>query len=121
MRTHRLPPPGPGPRRLTGTASLAPAAIKISVLLHCRSVRELSGVGTPRERKLIRREFSRHFGQNPSVVDGIFCAVNSTPDRACSGGDPPLPAERIAIQNDNAGLLQERADAIRLGEALLTS
>ena len=27
---------------------------------------------TPRERELIRREFCRHFGQDPSVADGIF-------------------------------------------------
>ena len=27
---------------------------------------------TPRERELIRREFCRHFGQDPSVADGIL-------------------------------------------------
>ncbi len=43
---------------------------------------------TPRERELIRREFCRHFGQDPSVADGIFLRTwHSGPHK----GEPKIP------------------------------
>ena len=43
---------------------------------------------TPRERDLIRREFCRHFGQDPSVADGILLRTwHSGPHR----GEPKVP------------------------------
>ena len=47
---------------------------------------------TPRERDLIRREFCQHFGQDPSVADGIFLRTwHSGPHR----GQPKIP---LAVQ-----------------------
>jgi hypothetical protein len=47
---------------------------------------------TPRERDLIRREFCRHFGQDPSVADGIFLRTwHSGPHK----GGPKIP---LAVQ-----------------------
>jgi hypothetical protein len=47
---------------------------------------------TPRERELIRREFCRHFGQDPSVADGIFLRTwHSGPLK----GRPKIP---LAVQ-----------------------
>ena len=47
---------------------------------------------TPRERELIRREFCRHFGQDPSVADGIFLRTwHSGPHK----GEPKIP---LAVQ-----------------------
>ena len=43
---------------------------------------------TPRERELIRREFCRHFGQDPSLADGILLRTwHSGPHR----GQPKIP------------------------------
>jgi len=48
---------------------------------------------TPRERELIRREFCRHFGQDPSVADGVFLRTwHSGPRR----GQPKIP---LAVQS----------------------
>jgi hypothetical protein len=47
---------------------------------------------TSRERELIRREFCRHFGQDPSLADGIFLRTwHSGPHR----GEPKIP---LAVQ-----------------------
>jgi len=47
---------------------------------------------TPRERELIRREFCRHFGQDPSLADGILLRTwHSGPHR----GEPKIP---LAVQ-----------------------
>ena len=47
---------------------------------------------TPRERELIRREFCRHFGQDPSVADGILLRTwHSGPLK----GQPKIP---LAVQ-----------------------
>ena len=47
---------------------------------------------TPRERELIRREFCRRFGQDPSVADGIFLRTwRAGPHR----GQPKIP---LAVQ-----------------------
>ena len=47
---------------------------------------------TPRERELIRREFCRRFGQDPSVADGIFLRTwHSGPPK----GEPKIP---LAVQ-----------------------
>ena len=47
---------------------------------------------TPRERELIRREFCSHFGQDPSVADGILLRTwRSGPHR----GEPKIP---LAVQ-----------------------
>jgi hypothetical protein len=43
---------------------------------------------TPRERELIRRELCRHFGQDPSVADGILLRTwRAGPHR----GEPKVP------------------------------
>ena len=48
---------------------------------------------TLRERELIRREFCRHFGQDPSLADGIFLRTwHSGPHR----GQPKIP---LAVQS----------------------
>ena len=47
---------------------------------------------TPRERELIRREFCRHFGQDPAIADGILLRTwHSGPHR----GQPKIP---LAVQ-----------------------
>ena len=47
---------------------------------------------TPRERELIRREFCRHFGQDPSLADGILLRTwHSGPHK----GEPKIP---LAVQ-----------------------
>ena len=47
---------------------------------------------TPRERELIRREFCRHFGQDPTIADGIFLRTwHSGPLK----GEPKIP---LAVQ-----------------------
>ena len=46
----------------------------------------------PRERELIRREFCRHFGQDPSLADGILLRTwHSGPLK----GEPKIP---LAVQ-----------------------
>src|ERR671929_1051763 len=48
---------------------------------------------TPRERERIRREFCRHFGQDPSLADGIFLRTwHSGPHK----GEPKVP---LAVQS----------------------
>jgi hypothetical protein len=43
---------------------------------------------TPRERELIRRELCRHFGQDPSLADGILLRTwHAGPHR----GEPKIP------------------------------
>ena len=44
---------------------------------------------TPRERDLIRREFCPHFGQDPSIANGIFLRTWRGGERA---GEPKIPA-----------------------------
>jgi hypothetical protein len=39
---------------------------------------------TPRERELIRREFCRHFGQDPAIADGIFLRTWHSGRRWCA-------------------------------------
>jgi hypothetical protein len=56
---------------------------------------------TPRERELIRREFCRHFGQDPSLADGIFLRTwHSGPHK----GQPKVPpAVRSLLDRGLAG------------------
>jgi hypothetical protein len=44
---------------------------------------------TPRERDLIRREFCPHFGQDPSIANGIFLRTWRGGERQ---GEPKIPA-----------------------------
>jgi hypothetical protein len=49
---------------------------------------DMSSSFMPRERELIRREFCRHFGQDPSIADGIFLRTwHSGPHK----GAPKIP------------------------------
>ena len=43
---------------------------------------------TARERDLIRREFCRHFGQDPLIADGLFIRTWRTGERE---GQPKIP------------------------------
>ena len=43
---------------------------------------------TPKERDLLRREFCRHFGQDPTIADGIFLRTWRGGERK---GEPKIP------------------------------
>ena len=67
---------------------------------------------TARERDLIRREFCRHFGQNPRISDGLFIRTWRTGERK---GQPKIPP---AVQSMlDRGLVEIRP--ARLGATAL--
>ena len=67
---------------------------------------------TARERDLIRREFCRHFGQDPRIADGVFIRTWRTGERE---GQPKIPP---AVQSMlDRGLVEIRP--ARLGATAL--